>query len=34
VLELLFYTLAAVCYARFPFGRAEHDARLRASSTA
>ena len=34
VLELLFYTLAAVCYARFPFGRAEHDARLRASSAA
>ena len=28
VLELLFYGLAALCYARFPFGRAEHDARL------
>ena len=28
VLELVFYALAAFCYARFPFGRAEHDARL------
>lgn len=27
-LELLFYGLAALCYARFPFGRAEHEARL------
>jgi GPH family glycoside/pentoside/hexuronide:cation symporter len=27
-LELLFYGLAALCYSRFPFGRAEHDARL------
>lgn len=27
-LELLFYGLAGLCYARFPFGRAEHEARL------
>jgi GPH family glycoside/pentoside/hexuronide:cation symporter len=29
LLELLFYGVAALCYARFPFGRAEHEARLR-----
>lgn len=28
VLELVFYGMAGVCYARFPFGRADHDARL------
>ena len=28
VLELLFYGLAGLLYARFPFGRAEHEARL------
>ena len=28
VLELAFYGMAGLCYARFPFGRADHDARL------
>lgn len=27
-LELAFYGMAGLCYARFPFGRADHDARL------
>jgi len=34
VLELLFYGLAGLCYSRFPFGRAEHDARLARSTAA
>jgi GPH family glycoside/pentoside/hexuronide:cation symporter len=33
-LELLFYGLAGWCYSRFPFGRAEHDARLARSTAA
>lgn len=28
ILELAFYGMAGLCYARFPFGRADHDARL------
>lgn len=28
VLELAFYGMAGLCYSRFPFGRAEHEARL------
>ncbi|MEO7465575.1 MAG: MFS transporter, partial [Sphingobium limneticum] len=33
-LELLFYGLAGLCYARFPFGRAEHEERLALSLAA